>query len=67
MRIINNKQISILSLIVVLFIALTLAPTGSKYNTYFVFAGGNDHDDKDDGNHASQIIAQVQRSTLIVR
>ncbi|WP_415311384.1 hypothetical protein [Candidatus Nitrosocosmicus sp. FF01] len=57
----NKKQISIISIITVLTIAMTLSPLGSGYNFNTVFAGGNDHDD-DDGNRASQIIAQVQRS-----
>ncbi|HKR73403.1 MAG TPA: hypothetical protein VJR94_04755 [Candidatus Nitrosocosmicus sp.] len=57
----NKKQISIVSVITVLTIAMTLSPLGSNYNINTVFAGGNDHDD-DDGNRASQIIAQVQRS-----
>jgi hypothetical protein len=60
---INKKQISVLSLITVLTIAMTLSPLGINYNTNVAFAGGNDHhDDDDDGNSASQIIAQVQRS-----
>ena len=60
----NKKQISIVSVITVLTIAMTLSPLGSNYNINTVFAGGNDHDDDDDddGNRASQIIAQVQRS-----
>jgi hypothetical protein len=57
----NKKQISTISIITVLTIAMTLSPLGSGYNFNTVFAGGNDHDD-DDGNRASQIIAQVQRS-----
>ena len=56
----NKKQISTLSIITVLTIAMTLSPLGSGYNFNTVFAGGNDDDD--DGNRASQIIAQVQRS-----
>ena len=56
----NKKQISTISIITVLTIAMTLSPLGSGYNFNTVFAGGNDHDD--DGNRASQIIAQVQRS-----
>jgi hypothetical protein len=59
---INKKQISILSVITVLSIAMILSPMGLNYNINMVFAGGNDHDDDDDGNRASQIIAQVQRS-----
>jgi hypothetical protein len=59
---INKKQISILSVITVLTIAMILSPMGLNYNINVVFAGGNDHDDDDDGNRASQIIAQVQRS-----
>ena len=57
---INKKQISVLSVITVLTIAMTLSPLGINYNINVAFAGGNDHDD--DGNSASQIIAQVQRS-----
>ena len=57
----NKKQISTISIITVLTIAMTLSPLGSGYNFNTVLAGGNDHDD-DDGNRASQIIAQVQRS-----
>jgi hypothetical protein len=57
----NKKQISTISMITVLTIAMTLSPLGSGYNFNTVFAGGNDHYD-DDGNRASQIIAQVQRS-----
>ncbi|MGD9672766.1 MAG: hypothetical protein AB7U98_04715 [Candidatus Nitrosocosmicus sp.] len=56
----NKKQISTISIITVLTIAMTLSPLGSGYNFNTVFAGGNDDDD--DGNRASQIIAQVQRS-----
>ena len=59
---INKKQISILSIITVLAIAMILSSMGLNYNINVVFAGGNDHDDEDDGNRASQIIAQVQRS-----
>ncbi len=59
---INKKQVSIISLIAVLAIAMTLSPLGLNYNINTVYAGGNDHDDDDDGNRASQIIAQVQRS-----
>jgi hypothetical protein len=55
----NKKQISTISIITVLTIAMTLSPLGSGYNFNTVFAGGNDDDD---GNRASQIIAQVQRS-----
>ena len=59
----NKKQISIISVITVLTIAMTLSPLGSTHNINTVFAGGNDHHDDDgDGNRASQIIAQVQRS-----
>ncbi len=59
---INKKQVSIISLIAVLAIAMTLSPLGLNYNINTVYAGGNDHHDDDDGNRASQIIAQVQRS-----
>jgi hypothetical protein len=59
---VNKKKISILSVIAFLAIAMALSPIGLNYNINTVFAGGNDHDDDDDGNHASQIIAQVQRS-----
>ena len=58
----NKKQISIISVITVLTIAMTLSSLGSTHNINTVFAGGNDHHHDDDGNRASQIIAQVQRS-----
>ena len=41
---------------------MILSPMGLKYNINMVFAWGNDHDNDDDGNRTSQIIAQVQRS-----
>ena len=60
---INKKQISILSVITVLALAMTLSPIGLNYKVNVAFAGGDDHNDDDDGgNSASQIIAQVQRS-----
>ena len=57
----NIKKFSILAVVTTLTIAMTLSPMGINHNTNMAFAGGNDHDD-DDGNSATQIIAQVQSS-----
>ena len=43
-------------------IVMTVSPVGMNFSNNMAFAGGKDHDNDDDGNSASQIIAQVQRS-----
>ncbi len=43
-------------------VVMTVSPVGMIFSNNIAFAGGKDHDNDDDGNSASQIIAQVQRS-----
>jgi hypothetical protein len=61
---INKKQISILAVITAMAIVMTVSPVGMNFSNNFAFAGGkhHDNDDDNDGNSASQIIAQVQHS-----
>ncbi len=61
---INKKQISILAVVTAIAIVMTLSPIGMNFSNNIAFAGGKDHDKDDDGdgNSASQIITQVQRS-----
>ncbi len=61
---INKKQISILAVVTAMAIVMTVSPVGMNFSNNFAFAGGkhHDNDDDNDGNSASQIIAQVQRS-----
>jgi preprotein translocase subunit SecF len=61
---INKKQISILAVVTAMAVVMTVSPVGMIFSNNIAFAGGKDHDNDDDhdGNSASQIIAQVQRS-----
>jgi preprotein translocase subunit SecF len=57
----DKKQTTVLAVFSVLVIVMTLSPLGLNSNTNMAFAGGN-HDNDQEGNSASQIIAQVQNS-----
>src|SRR5690349_11460703 len=67
MKSFDKNQATLLVLFYALAVIMTMSPLGTYPNSNFAFAGGNhqddnDDDDRGDGNSASQIISQVQRS-----
>jgi hypothetical protein len=67
MKSFDKNQATLLVLFSALAVIMTMSPLGTYPNSNFAFAGGNhqddnDDDDRGDGNSASQIISQVQRS-----
>ena len=52
-----------MAVVTAMAVVMTVSPVGMIFSNNIAFAGGKDHDnDDDDGNSASQIIAQVQHS-----
>ena len=51
-----------MAVVTAMAVVMTVSPVGMIFSNNIAFAGGKDHDNDDDGNSASQIIAQVQRS-----
>ena len=60
----DKKQKTFLALFSAIAIIMTLSPLGTYSNINIAFAGGNHHDDDNEGegNSAAQIISQVQHS-----